>query len=402
MVQAPQRASAFTGYFPLGDFASFGESPATSGFPAAAKDEAPLFPTWKAASRPAQGLRHFPSGGFEDPANFSDATGGAFAARSLAPPPLFPAGLKKASGRPAQNEGEGPKNFPLGDFDDPSDISGGKGGFPHSWSTSASSSAPPPLFPTGSQKAAARPAQDEGDGPRNFPVGSFQDPANTCDGDGFPLAWGTSASSSALPPLFPRSQKAALEATEEASEDEGRGPPNFPVCSSEDAADFSGGEGGRCISTSSAGWNYCEGTASTWDEHPLYDEPGGRDPWRAEAAADPLRGALHLENLLLKKIKFTQDSVSKEFQDGRTLVQTMQEIRRGIIAFPPIRVVKSLEANAYFSLDNRRLKCLKEAYTGQLVEVQLVSLEDPEIRREFQRKMTTGGNARVRYHSRRR
>lgn len=97
------------------------------------------------------------------------------------------------------------------------------------------------------------------------------------------------------------------------------------------------------------------------------------------------------KTLSVAEIKYTQSSVGARFQDGRPLRETIQQIRRGKEGFPYIRVVEY--ENEYYSLDNRRLHCLKEAYRWkphQQVSVIIESLDDPKIRREFEGKRTPG------------
>lgn len=103
------------------------------------------------------------------------------------------------------------------------------------------------------------------------------------------------------------------------------------------------------------------------------------------------RGDSRRARLLVNEIKYTQSSVGARFQDGRPLRETIRQIRQGKEGFPNIRVVES--ENEYYSLDNRRLHCLKEAYGRkpyQEVSVIIESLDDPKIQREFEGKRTPG------------
>ena len=99
--------------------------------------------------------------------------------------------------------------------------------------------------------------------------------------------------------------------------------------------------------------------------------------------------------LLLHTIRFTQNSIAAHFRDGRTLQETVDKLRKGMCAdeLPPMRVVEYMDMA--WSLDNRRLSCLKEAFperrfADKTVLVQMEDMADPKVRDEFLRKFTTG------------
>ena len=100
--------------------------------------------------------------------------------------------------------------------------------------------------------------------------------------------------------------------------------------------------------------------------------------------------------LLLHSIRFTQDSVASQFQDGRSLEETVSSLRSGKMAvddLPAIRVVEYM--NYYWSLDNRRLSCMQEAFperrhADKAILVKMEVLSDPKVNAEFNRKFTTG------------
>lgn len=63
-------------------------------------------------------------------------------------------------------------------------------------------------------------------------------------------------------------------------------------------------------------------------------------------------------------IRFSQDSISSTFRNGTTLTDTISDLLNGSLEptdFPVISVFWDDIEEAYFSLDNRRLYCFKEA-----------------------------------------
>ena len=96
------------------------------------------------------------------------------------------------------------------------------------------------------------------------------------------------------------------------------------------------------------------------------------------------------------ELRFSQNNVGRCFQDGRRLDETVRKLRRGEVAandFGRLRVVSYMDM--LWSLDNRRLRCLKEAFPERThadttVTVQLEPLTDKTIAREFQKKFTVG------------
>jgi len=86
------------------------------------------------------------------------------------------------------------------------------------------------------------------------------------------------------------------------------------------------------------------------------------------------------------KIRFTQDSIKREFKNGKKLEDVVRDLRSGKISpddFPPIRILE-YNGNIY-SLDNRRLKVFQDA--GIKIKTKIVFMKDVE--REFKRKFTT-------------
>ena len=109
-----------------------------------------------------------------------------------------------------------------------------------------------------------------------------------------------------------------------------------------------------------------------------------------------------LKRLLLHTIRFTQDSVGSHFRDGNSLDFVTKELSLGRMStddLPAIRVVEQMEM--YWSLDNRRLKCMKEAfpqcdYPDKTVLVKMKSLTDPALKNEWMEKFSTGTDVRTR------
>ena len=82
---------------------------------------------------------------------------------------------------------------------------------------------------------------------------------------------------------------------------------------------------------------------------------------KAESETHSFLGHKTQRRLLLHSIRFTQSSVASHFRDGQTLAETIERLRAGMSTdeLPPIRVVE--EMDLLWSLDNRRLHCMKEA-----------------------------------------
>jgi len=96
----------------------------------------------------------------------------------------------------------------------------------------------------------------------------------------------------------------------------------------------------------------------------------------------------------LKQLRFSQDSVSSLFNDGRSVAETTAELRKGsllVTDLPRLRIVEIMGRK--WSLDNRRLKCMKEAFANSSdmeINVQVESLAERAVRKEFQKKFTAG------------
>jgi len=98
----------------------------------------------------------------------------------------------------------------------------------------------------------------------------------------------------------------------------------------------------------------------------------------------------------LHSIRFSQSSIASAFQNGRSVQETVQQLQCGdlrIEDLPTIRVVEHM--SLLWSLDNRRLHCMKKAFPERkhphkLVNVQLESLANRRVRDEFLRKFTAG------------
>jgi filamentous hemagglutinin len=92
-----------------------------------------------------------------------------------------------------------------------------------------------------------------------------------------------------------------------------------------------------------------------------------------------------------KDIRFTQDSVSNTFKDGRTLQATIDGLKTGKISpddLPPIRVFE--KDGVIYSLDNRRLLAASQAG----VPIKIVPATPAEIAKEGW-KMTTPNNGSI-------
>jgi len=100
----------------------------------------------------------------------------------------------------------------------------------------------------------------------------------------------------------------------------------------------------------------------------------------------------------LHDIRFSQNSVSPVFSDGRSVEKAKQDLMSGkmrVSDFPTIRVVQCSVAGqrCIWSLDNRRLRCMLAAFAKQkdmMVYVKVESLKDEKVKAEFHRKFTAG------------
>lgn len=107
-------------------------------------------------------------------------------------------------------------------------------------------------------------------------------------------------------------------------------------------------------------------------------------------------------SVLLHSIRFTQDSVSSWFRDGRSIADTTKELKSGRIQVRDLPMIRTVDVyGVLLSLDNRRLRCLQEAFPKTShedlqVEVMVESLASAEVRAEFQRKFTSGTQVEVR------
>ncbi|MEO8178048.1 MAG: pre-toxin TG domain-containing protein [Deltaproteobacteria bacterium] len=109
----------------------------------------------------------------------------------------------------------------------------------------------------------------------------------------------------------------------------------------------------------------------------------------AERAAEGGAGALRKgagTTANPKDILFSQPTISQNFSDGHTLNQTVEALRSGKLKptdLPPIRVVE--KDGKLITLDNRRLAAFEAAGVKE-IPVQRVSLSDPKIAKEFDKK----------------
>jgi len=99
-----------------------------------------------------------------------------------------------------------------------------------------------------------------------------------------------------------------------------------------------------------------------------------------------------MQSVPLHSVRFTQDSIRETFKDGKTLDQTIEALRNGTLRLedlPAIQVVK--RDDIYWSLNNRRLHCMRSAFPNRdkTIRVRLESLDDPSIRADFSRRLTT-------------
>ncbi|MGZ3633579.1 MAG: AAA domain-containing protein, partial [Parachlamydiaceae bacterium] len=90
-----------------------------------------------------------------------------------------------------------------------------------------------------------------------------------------------------------------------------------------------------------------------------------------------------LQSMQVAKILFTQASVSSTFTDGNRVSDLAQKLASGEISASEIDRIRVVwHQSKVWSLDNRRLRAFKDGFV-ESVEVELVDLKDPAIKREF-------------------
>lgn len=98
----------------------------------------------------------------------------------------------------------------------------------------------------------------------------------------------------------------------------------------------------------------------------------------------------------VRNVDYTQDSIQACFQDGTSVQDTIEKLRKNpketIKELPPIRVVQNKKR--YTSLDNRRLYCFKQVLSrkplqARIIPVVQVHLQDSKIKQEYNKKNTT-------------
>ncbi len=102
----------------------------------------------------------------------------------------------------------------------------------------------------------------------------------------------------------------------------------------------------------------------------------------------------------VRKIAFSQSSVSPTFSNGRPLVDTVQELSSGRLNpddIEPIRIVQ--HKGKWFTLDNRRLRAFMDAFVDTILVVKL-DLKSPSVAKEFwdkksNKSLTEGGTIRL-------
>jgi len=98
----------------------------------------------------------------------------------------------------------------------------------------------------------------------------------------------------------------------------------------------------------------------------------------------------------LHAVRFSQNSVAKKFKDGCSVDDIVRQLREGILRvedLKTIRIVKHL--NVLWTLDNRRLSCMKRAFPertwpDKLILARIEPLTNRRIQEEFLRKITVG------------
>mmetsp|Transcript_33930 Transcript_33930/g.73362 ORF Transcript_33930/g.73362 Transcript_33930/m.73362 type:complete len:124 (-) Transcript_33930:571-942(-) len=92
------------------------------------------------------------------------------------------------------------------------------------------------------------------------------------------------------------------------------------------------------------------------------------------------------EEVVLQQIRFSQESISSVFQDGRRVSMMMEELRKKekrVTDIPSISVV--VEDGKIYSGDNRRLSVFKQTFHGHTMVPVNVGIFD----QAFKRKMTS-------------
>ena len=93
----------------------------------------------------------------------------------------------------------------------------------------------------------------------------------------------------------------------------------------------------------------------------------------------------------LDDIRFCQDSCGQTFRDGRELKSTVEELKNGQLTVAKLGIRVVALGSVHFAMDNRRLKCVKLAFSPtESIPVLLVDLSDPVIKEEWESKFTAG------------
>lgn len=134
----------------------------------------------------------------------------------------------------------------------------------------------------------------------------------------------------------------------------------------------------------------------------MHQEQAGSSAIRGAASAPPARRARRQPaseegQLRLHDIRFCQGTISPTFRNGRSILNTIEMLKSGELQvkdLQKIRVVE-LECGFWFSLDNRRLHCLKTAFPAsafgdKMLDVLVLQLSDPDVLEEFRWKFSCG------------
>ncbi len=84
---------------------------------------------------------------------------------------------------------------------------------------------------------------------------------------------------------------------------------------------------------------------------------------------------IRTERRYVNKLRYTQDTIGSRFKNGECIFDAVQELEDGFLSpddFPTIAVFWDEDHRAWFSLNNRRLWCFKNAKGVQQVWVDVI------------------------------
>jgi len=100
-----------------------------------------------------------------------------------------------------------------------------------------------------------------------------------------------------------------------------------------------------------------------------------------------------LREVRLHDICYSQDSHSAFFRNGCGVAEATKDLQSGKLKVTDFPTLRCVEFGKLWSLDNRRLRCFKEAFPKDTtINVMVESLNNAKIRQKFMQKFTVGSS----------